>query len=186
MTHDEKLLKLYELAQQEEHFYIEGQAKRLGFYSGLLTAILGASVFKLFDCDHYVEVFALTIGPVFAVAVSVLGIRSAGRYYRRLMEVITKLAKLDQRLGLTTQAYGGSDPDEGYWPGEALIPSTQVDSRRKSATATAFVERTKTGGDYVNTKVFFVIAIIVSSALAVGLVGLGILVACGTVNISGG
>ena len=182
-----KLIKLYELAQQEEHFYIEGQVKRLAFYSGLVTAILGATVYRLLDCDRYYEMFILTIGPLAAIAVSLRGIRSAGRYYRRLIEVVTKLAKLDQRLGLTGPNYGGSDPDGGYWPKESLIPNTQLKSRSKcGGTSAAFIERNKKRGDYVNTRCVFLIGITASSLIAVGLVGLGVLVACGILDISKG
>ncbi len=187
-NHDDynKLIKLYELAQQEEHFYIEGQVKRLAFYSGLVTAILGATVYRLFDCDRYYEVFALIIGPIVAIAVSILGICSASRYYRRGIEVVTKLAKLDQRLGLTGPNYGGSDPDHGYGAGEPLIPDAQLKSRKECGGDADFIERNKKGGDYINTRNVFVIVIIASSLLAVGLVVLGVLVVCGIADISGG
>ena len=89
MDSEEKLLKLYELAQSEERFYLEEQSKRLGFYSGLLSAILGATILQALHAEDPSQIGLLAVGPAVSIAISILGIRSASRYYRRFIEVVT-------------------------------------------------------------------------------------------------
>lgn len=151
----EVLMRLYLEAQQEERFYVEGHTKRAAFYAGVATTVLAAGIAGVFQADTREEYLSLVLVSALVTSVGWLGKASAFRWYRRFIEVLTKIAKVEQRLGLTGADYGGTDPGEGYWLGEPLVPPRHVASRNSYSSSAEFIDELGSKGDYTYTRAFF-------------------------------
>lgn len=49
----EKTLKLYELAQDEERFYIEGHSKKVAYWTSFIATIFGATTVGVLKATNY-------------------------------------------------------------------------------------------------------------------------------------
>jgi len=97
-----QLLKLYELQINEGHVYLKVYENRIGFYSGLISAIIGGIMYSITSFDSSPIVPSLLIAELLLLAaISQLAIIGTVRLYRQLLENITVRAKIEIKLRLT-------------------------------------------------------------------------------------
>jgi hypothetical protein len=136
----EDLLKLCELAINEQHYYLDAHHKRIDFYTGILLALLtgtGVGFFKASEWYHFVF---LCIAPVLIFTFSTIAIQGTFRVYQRLLESITVRAKIEQGLGLTSKQPGGADDSDTYWQSEPIIPYRHIKSRKDYESSKVFID----------------------------------------------
>ena len=136
----DKLLKLYELAVDEHHFYVATHQKRIEFYSGILSALLTGTVIGFLQASEWYHFALLCVGPVLIFAISAIAVQGIFRYYQRLLETITVRAKIEQRLGLTSKQPSGADVLDSYWRSEPIIPHRHIESRGEHESSQAFID----------------------------------------------
>ena len=142
----EDLLKLYELAINEEHRYLDAHQKRIDFYTGILSALLTGTGVGLFQASEWYHFVFLCIAPVLIFTVSSIAIEGTFRVYQRLLEAITVRAKIEQELGLTSRQPGSADESDSYWRSEPIIPHRHIESRKKVESSKAFMDAYVTKG----------------------------------------
>ena len=109
-TEREKLMELYDLVVNEQHFSLEAHHKRVDFYSGLILALLTGTAVGLFQASAWYHYAYLCIAPLLIFTFSYIAIQGTERVYQRLLETITVRAKLEQELGFTSgQPKGDED-----------------------------------------------------------------------------
>lgn len=81
----EKLLKLYELAINEEHHFLDAHQNRIAFYSGVLSALVAGTVAGLFHASEWYHLAILCVGPVLIFVVSRIAIDGTFRLYQRFL-----------------------------------------------------------------------------------------------------
>jgi hypothetical protein len=137
---DDKLLKLYESAVNEEHYFLDAHQKRVAFYLSILSAIVAGVVAGLFQASEWYHLAILCVGPVLIYAVSAIGIEGTFRLYQRFLEAVTIRAKLEQELGLTKKRSVGTNATNSYWQSEAIIPLRHIESRKDYESSDAFIK----------------------------------------------
>ncbi len=142
----EELLKLYELAINEEHCYLDAHQKRIDFYTSILSALLTGTGIGLFQASEWYHFAFLCIAPVLIFAVSSIAIQGTFRVYQRLLETITVRAKIEQELGLTSRQPSGAEDLDYYWRSEPIIPHRHIESRKKYESSKAFLDANVTKG----------------------------------------
>ncbi|TEU18556.1 MAG: hypothetical protein E3J21_05700 [Anaerolineales bacterium] len=142
----EELLKLYELAINEHHYYLDAHQKRIDFYTGILSALLTGAVVGLFQASEPYHFACLCIAPVLIYAVSRIAIEGTFRVYQRLLETVTVRAKIEQELGLTSRQPDSADDPDPYWRSEPIIPYRHIESRKKYESSKAFIDAHITKG----------------------------------------
>jgi flagellar biosynthesis protein FliQ len=151
----EKLLKLYELAINEEHRFLNAHQNRVAFYSGILSALIAGTVAGLFQASEWYQFAILCFGPVLIFLISTIAIDGTFRLYQRFVEVVTTRAKVEQKLGLTEGHLGNSNAAHSYWQSEPLVPPRHIKSRRNSESSEAFIEKySKRGYHLWTTRLF--------------------------------
>jgi hypothetical protein len=141
MSETENLLRLYELTINEQQHHSRGMQTRIAFFSGLLSALLAATITGIFQATAWYHLVLLLAGPIVLHLMADIGIEGNTRLYQLWLESITVRAKLEQKLGLTatvTSTDSYDDPDI-YWRGEPLIPSRHIDDRNLFETSDAFI-----------------------------------------------
>jgi len=127
---NEKLLKLYELAIREQHYFLDRHQSRIAFYSGILSALLAGTAAGLYKASESYQLILLLIGPPIIFIVSAMAITSTFRIYRLFLEAVTIRAKIEQTLGLTKASRGHTETNDAYWDLEAVIPERYIKSRK--------------------------------------------------------
>lgn len=139
------LMKLLELCEREEHWFLEAHHKRVAFYSSLISAILVASVAGAMRADVALDFALLTIGPILVFALAQIARDGTFRFYQRFLEAAAMRGKIEQSLGLADSATLPSR-NPGYWRSEALVPERFLIARCSSPTSQAFVDSRKKSG----------------------------------------
>lgn len=143
---NEKLLKLYELAINEEHHFLDAHQARVAFFSGILSALFAGTAAGLFQASEWYHFAILCIGPVLIFVVSRIAIDGTFRLYQRFLEAVTVRAKIEQELGLTKRRSGNADATDSYWQPEPIIPLRHIESRKRYKSSDAFVTGYSTKG----------------------------------------
>ncbi|HUT28280.1 MAG TPA: hypothetical protein VMX13_00700 [Sedimentisphaerales bacterium] len=100
MEEDERLFNLYKLAIQEQQYFLSEHQKRVGFYMGLISALLAGTVAGFFKCERWYHYIVLTLGPISMGVVANIAIQGVDRLYQRFLEAITVIKKLEVDFGL--------------------------------------------------------------------------------------
>lgn len=175
MSETEKLLRLYELTINEQQHHFRGIQNRIAFFSGLLSALLVATITGIFEakaCYHFVFLLA---GPIVLYVMADIGIEGNTRVYQRWVESVTVRAKLEQKLGLTMSAASADSCDDSdmYWRGEPLVPPRHIDDRNEFESSDDFIKH------HISKRVwqlrFFRTFQVLSVALGLGLACLAVL-----------
>jgi len=152
MNNDHRF-KLY-LAMRSEHVeWITRQSEHFSHYLTLVVAILGlttAAVYHLYEskeCDLVVVAVA-SVGFGANIALCCVARRACDRFYRRFLEAITVMAKLEASLELEKRPSDGAGPfeDDKHW-----FPERFWRDRRCHKTGESFVKARMTKG--VNSRV---------------------------------
>ena len=147
----EKLLKLYELAINEEHHFLDQHQSRVAFYSGILSALVAGIVAGLFHASEWYHVAILCAGPVLIFTISTIAMDGTFRLYQRFLEAITIRAKIEQELGLTISSSGNVTGSDFYWRSEPIIPLRHIESREGCESSDAFIKQYSTKGYHLWT-----------------------------------
>jgi hypothetical protein len=151
----ENLMKLYELAVNEEHYYVDAHQDRIAFYMGLITAIVAAIGAGLLQASEWYHFAALCIGPALIFVVSKNARSGITRFYQRFLETVTIRAKIEQELGLTQQSSSNLNATHLYWASEPIIAPRHVNSRRTYESSETFVkEHLKKGYHSITMRLF--------------------------------
>jgi len=142
----QELLKLYELAVNEEHHYLDAHQARISFYSGIVVAVLAATATGVFYVSTRPHIAPLCFSPVVAFGLSALAIRATRRFYRRALESITVRAKIEQELGLAEARQSEQDTSGSYWGSEPIVPQRHIESRLTHKSSQDFVNHFLTRG----------------------------------------
>jgi hypothetical protein len=145
-TEYEGLLKLYELAIDEEHYYLDAHQDGIAFYSGISSALVTGIGIGLFQASEWYHFALLCVGPVLIFAVSTIAVGGTLRKYQRFLETITVRAKIEQELGLTITQPSGTNAPDSYWQSEPIIPHRHIGNRRKYESSEAFINAHATMG----------------------------------------
>ncbi len=116
------LLKLYELAINEEHHFLEAHQSRVAFYTGIVSALAAGTVAGLFQVTEWYHLLALCVGPLLIFVVSSIAIKGTLRLYQRFLEAVTTRAKIEQELGLTGNALIVAPTPEKKRPNSLIFP----------------------------------------------------------------
>ncbi|GJQ61011.1 MAG: hypothetical protein SCALA702_00640 [Melioribacteraceae bacterium] len=163
----EKNLKLLELATIEQQKYIDGHQSRINFYSGLISTIIAATFAGFFNSKEDFHYYALIIGPILVYVISLFGIKGTYRIYQGIIEAITKVAKLEQELGLINES---DKSNKKYWKTEPIVPSRHLRDRMESMSSEEFVKNSFNKGYYLWTKYLFYSFQIISIIMIIGLI----------------
>ena len=154
-TEHEELFKLYELAVNEEHHFLDAHQNRIAFYSGILSALVAGTVVGLFQASEWYHLAILCVGPVLIFVVSKIAIDGTFRLYQRFLEAVTIRAKIEQELGLTKKRSVNTNATNSYWQSEAIIPLRHIRSRKDYLSSNAFIREHSTKGYHLWTRRLF-------------------------------
>jgi hypothetical protein len=151
----EKLLKLYELAINEEHHFLDAHQNRIAFFSGILSALIAGTVAGLFHTSEWYHLAILCVGPVLIFVVSKIAIDGTFRLYQRFLEAVTIRAKIEQELGLTKKHSVNSNATNSYWQSEPIIPLRHIESRKDYKSSDSFIrEHSRKGYHFWTIRLF--------------------------------
>lgn len=134
------LIEFYKLVVDEEHYFLEAHQKRIAFYSGIVTALVAATIAGLFKATNWYQLLILCTGPILIFLIANIAIDGTFRFYQRFIETITIRAKLEQELGLTKSHSDTPDEIELYWGSESIIPPRHIESRKKYESSKLFID----------------------------------------------
>jgi hypothetical protein len=117
----EELWKLYELAINEEHYFLKAHHDRAAFYSGIISALVAGTIAGIFRASEWYHFLALCTGPVLISMISAIAIEGTRRPYQRFLEAVTVRAKIEGELGLTKERSSNADEPD-FWRREAIVP----------------------------------------------------------------
>lgn len=148
-----ELLKLFELAVDEEIRWTASHQERVTFYTGLFTAIIAGIAAGLFQATEWFHFVALAAGALVLFVITGMATQGTEREYQRLLEAIVFRAKIEQELGLTTPSSHQSATQ--YWPTESFVATRHLKSRTTYPTSDAFVkENVKKGYQGITIALF--------------------------------
>ena len=135
-----QLLKLYELQINEGHVYLKVYENRIGFYSGLISAIIGGIIYSITSFGSNPIFPVLLIAELLLLAaISQLAIIGTDRQYRQLLENITVRAKIEIKLGLTESITDNKIAKEINWESEPIVAPRHLKSREEYRTSERFI-----------------------------------------------
>lgn len=170
----EELMRLYKLAIDEQHFYLEAHHRRTDFYSGLILALLTGTAVGLFQASKWYHYAYLCIGPLLMFGFSYIATQATRRVYQRLLESITIRAKLEQQLGLTSSQPRGDEVLQAHWGSEPLVPQRHIESHTRFESSSDFIAAHLSKGLQAWARRLFRVFQALSVALFAGLLSLAI------------
>lgn len=96
----EELLKLYDIYVREELGHLDFFYKYRNYYSTVLLALLATNSGILLQFYLSKILIVTTVVPISIVVLSYFGTKSIDRYYRRFLEAVVFIAKIENLLGL--------------------------------------------------------------------------------------
>lgn len=135
------LLTVYEAAKRDEHFFVEQHQRRLAYFTSLIIAVVGGIVLGTVHAKGVTAHLLLVLLPLLLVVVARYAIEATGTIYRRFLETITVIAKLEHEMHMTAPR-----PGNGWFGSEPYVHMRHINSRGESGTSAAFVEKHMTEG----------------------------------------
>jgi len=169
MPNEPDFQKLYEMAVNEEHVFLEAHHHRVQFYSSLISAVIAATVTGAVKAVVPFHYLLLTTGPVLVVGLSLLALEGTFRLYQRFLEAVAVRAKLEQAMGLTKISDKTSTID-GYWTFEPLITGRHLEDRMRYSSSLEFIKSHHRSGYQKVTRILFITLAIVGFVLEVFLI----------------
>jgi hypothetical protein len=140
------LLKLYEIAVEEELRWTSSHQERVNFYSSIFTAIVAGLIAGSFQANQAYHFFALGVGAIVLFVISRSAPQGTFREYQRLLEAITFRAKIEQELGLTQPLPQNMDTTNRYWSSEPMVAPRHITSRNAYVSSADFIKENVTKG----------------------------------------
>ena len=128
---NDTLLELYKVHLKEQISHLDFHFKYRNYYTTILSALLTLFVGGMLQ--YYKEPFAVVLPffiLFFTILLSEMGKKTIDRYYRRFLESVTILAKIQNALGLDTGIKIKSKHTQDLWTSDKqIIPDRWVDDR---------------------------------------------------------
>lgn len=145
---NDALLKLYEIHSEDQISHLDSHYKYRNYYTTILAGLLAIFVGGMLQ--FYKQPFAPALLVIlFCIAVlSEFGKRTIDRYYRRFLESIAILSKIENLLGIDDSIKTeNSEFTKVLWSNDKqLIPDRWIRDRRQYETSEQFIsERMKMG-----------------------------------------
>ena len=127
---NEHTVEIVKLLDEEERFFLDEMHKRMIFFAGLVTTLIGATIAGYLELkDDIIGCSLLFAGPFLTCFVSYLGYKACWASYRRFLESITAQKTFSHKVGLLKyypqrQAELVYDPDK--WVGNQLKKKDNV------------------------------------------------------------
>lgn len=128
------LLPLYETAKRDEHFFVEQHQRRLAYFTNLVIAVVGGIVLGAVHAKGVTAHLLLLLLPLLLVVIAEYAKQATGMIYRRFLETITVIAKLEQDLDMTSNRTGTR-----WFELEPIVHMRHLQSRERSGTSDEFV-----------------------------------------------
>jgi len=145
-TENEEFLKLYELAINEEHYFLKEHQTRIDFYFGIVSVLVAGTAAGLFQVSEWYHVAILcACSPLLIFTITKIAIDGTFRSYQRFLETVTIRAKIEQELGLTKRCSGNVNDSDSFWQFEPIIPSRHIESRKDCESSDAFIKKAPFG-----------------------------------------
>jgi hypothetical protein len=161
------ILKKYELTIQQEHDHYESYRTHVKFYVGLLGVLLGAGVIMLSRGPVQYHLVVLVGLPSLTILISFYGINSVDTGYRRWLETVTILAKLEHLLGFDKSKNAEGDSRDFKWSAEALVSTRHVVDRNSYENSEDFIKDCMRKGNHRWTVYLFRTFQIISLAIII-------------------
>jgi hypothetical protein len=129
MDEEEKLLRLYDLEIKREYCWVTEHQKRIAFFTGLISALVGGTVAGLLKADAWYYWTVLAMGPIIIVGVAKTARQGSDRVYKRWLETITTLMKIEKDLELADPRNSEPGEQDNWVASEQFITKTHLDSR---------------------------------------------------------
>ena len=147
---NKELLELYKSTIDEEHFYLEAHQKRANFFTGIISTLIGVSIFGLIQLSvdtnsvwyHFI---ILLFVPLLIVIISEIGKKGTFRFYQRFIETVTVRAKIEHELGFTNNRLV-TPKSKDWWKFEQIIPPRHLEKRSDYNSSEEFVKDKKHSG----------------------------------------
>lgn len=163
--HPMVIVEVYKSVVEEAKFFDDLFERRLAFFTGLLTAILGGLAW--ITVNGFSSSWLFPIGCVTLIFVSLIGTQAATKASDRINRIITERAKLEQVLGLTTPIPLPGAVDRPYWAEEPIVATQHLESRREHQTSEQMIEanmRDQNRSNYLTrAKKFYLFALTIGS-----------------------
>ena len=129
MDEEEKLLRLYDLEIKREDFWNSEHQKRIAFFAGLISALTGAIVAGVLQCNEWYYCAILSIGPIIIVYTAKTAEEGTKRLYQRWLETVSTLMKYEEDLGLAKLRNRTQKDNTNWVAREQFITKRHMDSR---------------------------------------------------------
>jgi len=145
---EDTLLKLYEIHSEDQISHLDSHYKYRNYYTTILTALL--AIFTGGMLQFYKEPFgpALLVILLCVCVLSEFGKRTIDRYYRRFLESVTILAKIENALGFDNSIRIKSRFGLILWSNDRqLIPTRWIHDREQCSSSEDFISKRMKMGD---------------------------------------
>lgn len=174
------LLKLLELTINEEQFFLVEHQKRITFFTGVISTLLGITIYGFNDLiskyllsqnneviNIYPFVFLIII-PFLIICVSIIAKASTFRFYQRFIETITIRAKIEHDMGLTANRLM-QDSLKSNWEMDPYLPPRYLMARKGTPVEFIYTRLNKGYQKWARRlfDIFSVISIIIITGLLV-------------------
>lgn len=170
------LVGLWKQYYINEVAYLDLHFKYANWYSAFFIALFAAYIVGLSQYYTSLASILFLALPVLVIVLAHLGRKAMDRFYRRFLEAVTMLAKLEKLLGLDgpIQANSNVKPLTALWPDdEYFIPRRHHEARyaKTKKSSGEFIEkRMKLGANRIVHNTFLAFQIIAAVLLFGGIV----------------
>jgi hypothetical protein len=132
MSNNEKLLPLYFEVTNNARFVVDKIWASAKFFTTISSALLTAAIATLYtifrdnqlNTLNYVVGILLTFLPIMVIIISSIGIKNLTREYKKFLDWVIVLDKLEEKLGLYEETQFNNYPGDKYLLPERFIKSS--------------------------------------------------------------
>jgi hypothetical protein len=124
-----RILEIYKICVEEEHYFLAEHQKRVAFYTGLISAILTLTIGGFLEAPEWYQFAVLALGGILLFAVSGLAKSGTRRMYQRFLETVTTRGKLEYELGFSEER---GQLGQAWVQREPYSPLRHLESRHNS------------------------------------------------------
>jgi hypothetical protein len=157
----DELLRLYELATHTEREQFGRYQSIVAFYTGIITAVIGATLAGTFSASQSHHFLLLLAGPLLTASVCEIAISATTRSYQVWLEDVTVRAKLEYDLELTKPR----EKEGKWWATEPIVPTRYVGDRTNADSSEDFVRARLKQGYHRRVVILFRVLIALAAVL---------------------
>lgn len=159
---EDTLVKIYECHIEEQRAFLDLHYKNRNYYMTVISALLAIFIGGMLQFHKEILTLILFAIPVTVVVLSELAKRTMDRYYRRFLESVVVLAKIEHILGLDGSLKTPSQLGRILWPKDKqFLPDRWITNRYENESSKLFIkEKMKMGDNRYAHWVFNILEII--------------------------